>query len=273
MRIKVEYKTVYDYALPASAMIQVLRVEPHAHEDQTVLGWPVDVDADGSLRRTTDVFGNVVHIFYADHPLTRMAFTVGGEVETIDTNGIIRGSNEPLPPAMYLRRTELSTPDKAIAEFARDHAAATPLETLHSVMLALYARTDFDAEATGTGTDAATAFASGRGVCQDFTHIFCAAARHLGYPARYVSGHFVHAETQPASHAWAEAYVDDLGWIGFDPTHGISTSERHLRVAVGLDYQDAAPVRGARRGGGAETMKVEVSATDAGAMRQGTLQQ
>lgn len=264
MRIRVEYKTVYDYALPASGMIQLLRVEPHGHEDQTVLGWRVDVDADGSLRRSTDVFGNVVHMFYADHPLTRMAFTVGGEVDTLDTGGVIRGSNEPLPPALFLRSTELSAPDRAIREFAGTQVRSTPLETLHGLMLTLYERTAFDVDATGTGTDAATAFASGRGVCQDFTHIFCAAARHLGYPARYVSGHFVHTETQPAGHAWAEAYVEDLGWVGFDPTHGISTSERHLRVAVGLDYQDAAPVRGARRGGGAETMHVEVDAFDTG---------
>ncbi len=268
MRIRVEYKTVYDYSLPASAMIQLLRVEPHGHEDQTVLDWRVDVDADGSLRRSTDVFGNIVHMFYAEQPLTRMAFTVAGTVETIDTGGVIRGASEPLSPALFLRSTELSAPDAAIADFARTHAHGTPLETLHALMLALYERTAFDTEATGTGTDAATAFASGRGVCQDFTHIFCAGARHLGYPARYVSGHFVHTETQPAGHAWAEAWVEDLGWIGFDPTHGISTSERHLRVAVGLDYQDAAPVRGARRGGGTETMHVEVDAFDAGALQQ-----
>lgn len=262
MRIKVEYTTVYDYALPASGVIQVLRVEPHGHEDQTVLDWRVDVDADGSLRRSTDVFGNVVHVFYADQPLTRMAFTVGGEVETVDTHGIIRGSSEPLPPSLYLRQSPLSIPDKAICDFARAHRHHSSVDTLHALQLALRERMTFDTEATGTGTDAPTAFAAGRGVCQDYTHVFCAAARHLGIPARYVSGHYVRDETQPAGHAWAEAWIDELGWVGFDPTNGQSTTEGHLRVAVGLDYQDCAPVRGARRGGGAEGMHVAVNAFD-----------
>lgn len=265
MRIKVDYTTVYDYTLPASGVVQLLRVEPHGHEDQSVLDWRIDVDADGSLRRSTDVFGNIVHAFYAEQSITRLSLNVSGDVQTIDTGGVIRGSNEPLAPPIYLRSTTLSTADAAICAFARSHRLDTPLETLHGLMLALNERTAFDADATGTGTDAATAFASGRGVCQDFTHIFCAAARHLGYPARYVSGHFVNAETQPAGHAWAEAYVDDLGWVGFDATHGISTSERHVRVAIGLDYLDAAPVRGARRGGAEETMRVEVNVVDVSA--------
>lgn len=260
MRIKVDYSTVYDYALPASGVVQLLRVEPHGHEDQSVLRWRVDVDADGALRRATDVFGNVTHSFYAEKPVERLTVTVGGEVDTIDTGGVIRGANEPLPPVLYMRSTALTTADAAIAAFAEGQRRGDVLETLHGLMLAIYARADFDAEVTSTGTDAATAFAQNSGVCQDFTHIFCAAARRLDIPARYVSGHFVHPETQPASHAWAEAWVEDLGWVGFDPTHGIGASERHIRVAVGLDYLDAAPVRGARRGGGTETMRVSVLA-------------
>lgn len=260
MRIRVDYSTVYDYTLPASGVVQLLRVEPHGHEDQTVLRWRVDVDADGALRRSTDMFGNVTHSFYADAPIERLTMTVGGEVDTIDTGGVIRGANEPLPPLIYLRTTELSTADAAIIAFAEEQRRTDPLETLHGLMLAIYGRARFDTGVTDPNTDAATAFAQGSGVCQDFTHIFCAAARRLGLPARYVSGHFVHPETQPAGHAWAEAWVENLGWVGFDPTHGIGASERHIRVAVGLDYLDAAPVRGARRGGGTESMRVAVAA-------------
>ncbi len=63
---------------------------------------------------------------------------------------------------------------------------------------------------------------------------------------------------QDAGHAWAEAYVENLGWVGFDPTNGISTTDAHVRVAVGLDYLGAAPVRGTRYGGSGETLKVAV---------------
>src|SRR5207237_3124684 len=105
---------------------------------------------------------------------------------------------------------------------------------------------------TYTSTTAAEAFALKRGVCQDFTHIFIAAARSIGIPARYVGGYFRRNDgviDQDAGHAWAEAFVPDLGWVAFDPTNGISATDAHVRVAVGLDYLGAAPVRGTRYGG------------------------
>ena len=114
---------------------------------------------------------------------------------------------------------------------------------------------------THAATTAAQAFALRRGVCQDLTHIFITAARLIGAPARYVGGHFYRADgvtAQDAGHAWAEVFVENLGWIGFDPTNGICTSEAHVRVAVGLDYLGAAPVRGQRFGGAGESLQVAV---------------
>jgi transglutaminase-like putative cysteine protease len=108
---------------------------------------------------------------------------------------------------------------------------------------------------------AADAFDLGHGVCQDFTHIFVAVSRAMAVPARYVSGHLFRRdgiEIQEAAHAWAEAWVDDLGWVAFDPTNGISTDDAYVRVACGLDYRDAAPMSGARSGGGSEALSVEV---------------
>lgn len=265
MRIRIDYTTAYDYSQPASGVVQLLRVQPRSGWDQHVNRWRVDVDADGALRAGTDVFGNATHMFTAEAPISRLTLTVTGEVDTADAHGAVRGFPEPLGTAMFLRTTRLSLPDAAIVAFARDHAAGPVLDRLHALNVALNTRMAFDAAATGTGTDAATAFAQGAGVCQDYTHIFCAAARTLGVPARYVSGHFVPsggAALQPAGHAWAEALVPDLGWVGFDPTNGISVTPAHVRVAVGLDYLDAAPVRGARRGGGTEAMRVSVSAVD-----------
>ena len=111
------------------------------------------------------------------------------------------------------------------------------------------------------GTTAAEAFALRRGVCQDLTHIFIAAARCLGMPARYIGGYFHRVDgvtQQEAGHAWAEAFVPELGWIAFDPANGICTTDAHVRVAAGLDYLGAAPVRGTRYGGGGEQLAVAV---------------
>ena len=264
MRIKIDYTTTYDYSQPANSVVQLLRVRPRSGWDQHVTRWRVDVDADGALRTGTDVFGNTTHMFTADAPVTRLVLTVAGEVDTNDAHGAVRGFPEPLTSGTFLRTTPLSVCDAAMADFARSFHG-DELERLHELLRAVHGHMAFDGYATSTETDAPTAFSQARGVCQDYTHIFCAVARTMGIPARYVSGHFVRADgatTQPASHAWAEALVPHLGWVGFDPTNGISITPAHVRVAVGLDYLDAAPVRGARRGGGTEGMHVSVTAVD-----------
>jgi transglutaminase-like putative cysteine protease len=107
---------------------------------------------------------------------------------------------------------------------------------------------------TKVDTSAAEAFEAKAGVCQDHTHAFLACARSLHVPARYVSGYlFSESSEHLACHAWAEAWIDDA-WYSFDVTNGLSKPERHLKLAVGLDYLDACPVRGMRRGGGFEQM-------------------
>jgi transglutaminase-like putative cysteine protease len=129
----------------------------------------------------------------------------------------------------------------------------------------------FDADPTHTGTSAAESYAMKRGVCQDYAHIFISCARKAGIPARFVAGHFLRADGvihQQAGHAWAEACIPDLGWIGFDPANGICTTDAHVRVAIGLDYLGAAPVRGTRYGGGLETMNVAVTVDQAGRQSQ-----
>ena len=170
----------------------------------------------------------------------------------------MRGAVERFPPQLFLRETALTEVDAAIADFAasaRAGAGADALALLHALLGALHREMTFDTDPTHVATTAAEAFALRRGVCQDLTHIFIAAARALGMPARYVGGYFHRADgvtAQEAGHAWAEVHVENLGWVGFDPTNGISATEAHVRVAVGLDYLGAAPVRGTRRGGAGE---------------------
>jgi transglutaminase-like putative cysteine protease len=267
MRILVDHQTTYRYTLPASNVVQALRLSPRDHEAQFVRNWRVDADANGSMREGQDAFGNRVTMFYAEAPLTSLTITVTGEAEVSDSVGVVRAP-EMLPPAVYLRTTPLTEADAAIIDLARQSEGPVPLASLHTLMGRLHDGLSFDTTETDVATPAAVAFAAGGGVCQDFAHIFVAAARTLGIPARYVSGHLARATdpSQEAAHAWAEAYAPDLGWVAFDPANGIATTDAYLRIAIGLDYLDAAPVRGARRGGGTETMHVQVHA--AGAMWQ-----
>jgi transglutaminase-like putative cysteine protease len=139
---------------------------------------------------------------------------------------------------------------------------------MHALMEAVHERVEYDIAATHAATTAAQAFDAGRGVCQDHAHILIGLARSIGIPARYVTGYLVLDEAgdgavrdAAAHHAWAEAMIPDLGWVGFDPANCLCPTERYVRLTSGLDAASAAPIRGVRRGLGRESLVVEVSVT------------
>jgi transglutaminase-like putative cysteine protease len=269
MRILVTHKTVYRYDPPPVEVIQTLRLTPRNHDGQFVADWRIDISSDCRLVQSEDAFGNIIHVFTATDAIDELIVSVDGEVEVLDTHGVIRGTIERFPPGLYLRETQLTKLDEAIATFAADvdaKAGTDTLERLHALQSALYREISYDTDPTHTATTASEAFALKRGVCQDLTHIFIAAARSLGSPARYIGGYFHRVDgvvEQDAGHAWAEVFVPDLGWVGFDPANGICTTDAYVRVAVGLDYLGAAPVRGSRYGGGTESMAVSVQVAQA----------
>jgi transglutaminase-like putative cysteine protease len=269
MRIRISHATTYSYDKPPTVVTQILRLTPRNHDGQYVADWRIDLSQDCQLHQHEDAFGNITHSFTAEGPFAELVILVEGVVETQDTNGVVSGAVERFPPQFYLRETALTTGSAAIVDFAESARAGNgkdPLSLLHTLMKALNREIIFDTNPTESTTTAAQAFTLRRGVCQDLTHIFIAAARQFGIPARYIGGHLRRQDgmtAQEAGHAWAEVHVDNLGWVGFDPTNGISTTEAHVRVAVGLDYLGAAPVRGTRFGGSGEHLKVAVNVDQA----------
>lgn len=269
MRLNIRHRTAYVFEQPATAVIQTLRLTPRSHDGQHVVRWRLDIDRNCRLRTAEDAFGNQTQIFAVDGPIDSLTVLVEGEIDTQDTGGVVRGAVERFPPDLYLRETDLTAPDLEIAAFAEEARAAVAdrdtLKVLHELLGRLHDRMTFEHGPTDSATTAAQAFGMKRGVCQDLTHIFLAAARKLDIPARYVGGYFRREDgenDQTAGHAWAEAFVPDLGWVGFDPANCLCSTEAHVRVAIGLDYLGAAPVRGARYGGIGETLDVNVLIED-----------
>jgi transglutaminase-like putative cysteine protease len=275
MRLRISHSTTYRYEPPASGVIQILRMTPGSHDGQYVADWQIDVSTDSRLDMHDDAFGNTTHVLTCG-PTSDLTIRVEGLVETQDTGGVLKGTDERFPPSLFLRATPLSTANAAMAAFARGlqgKGGNDALGFLHTLMGEINDHMTFDEDPTNTGTSAVEAFALKRGVCQDYAHIFIACARSGGVPARFIAGHFLRADgrvDQQAGHAWAEAFVPDLGWVGFDPANRICTTDAHARVAIGLDYLGAAPVRGTRYGGGKETLTVAVRVDQAG--RQGQSQ-
>jgi transglutaminase-like putative cysteine protease len=264
MRLRIAHSSVYRYDPPTAGVIQVLRLTPRNHEGQYVGHWRIDVAPDARLAAHEDAFGNITHVFTADGPLEELRVEVDGEVETQSADGVVRGTVERFPPSLFLRDTALTQADGAIRDFAqkiRDKSGGVVLAELHGLLDRLFEDFAGDVATSPAPANAAEAFAHKRGSPRELAHIFIGAARTLGIPARYVRGYFRRPDSSAeadSSHAWAEAYVGDLGWVGFDPSNGRCPTDGHVRVAIGLDSLGAAAVRGTRLGVGAETLAVAI---------------
>lgn len=263
MRLTIKHHTRYRYEEAAAAAIQVLRLTPRNHDGQAIRHWRVEIDADCKLDRDEDAFGNVTHTFSIDGPVSEVNVRVEGMVETSDTDGKVEGTRERFPPGFWLRRSALTMPSREIEVLAENINAGEGgdhLASLHTLMSTIHRDIRFVIGDTTSATTAAESFERGSGVCQDLAQIFVAAARSLAIPARYVGGYFLRTDTneQVAGHAWAEAWLPRIGWIGFDPANCVCVDERYVRIALGVDSMDAAPIRGVRSGGGGETMVVAV---------------
>jgi transglutaminase-like putative cysteine protease len=269
VRLLVRHQTTYQYDAPIAAAIQTLRMAPRSYDGMTVLNWRVWSDTRRELPVFTDGYGNLTHTHSINHLHESAAVFVEGEVETAPTHGVVRGTAEPLPPLFFLRPTPLTMADATIERLARAAAAQNGvLRQLHTLLGLVRDAVDYRPGTTDSATPAAAALATGAGVCQDHAHIFIAAARAIGIPARYVGGYLwtgVEMREYQASHAWAEAFVHDLGWVGFDPANRVCPTEAYIRTGIGLDYWSAAPVRGVRRGAAAERLAVTVTVQRAGA--------
>jgi transglutaminase-like putative cysteine protease len=264
MLVRVEHTTSYSYTEPLLAGTQYLRMTPLSGRTQAVESWMLSCP--GAVTTPwQDQYGNSCHTLTVTQPTTEVRIKVSGLVRTRDTNGVVGIAPAELPSGIYLRETPYTVVTPSIRDFAARFEAKLErdtIETLHEIMLAVAAEVAYSPGDTHVHTTGAEALEQGSGVCQDHAHIFCAVSRTLGVPARYVSGYLTQGlghEAHSASHAWAEAFVDYLGWVSFDPTNATCATEAYIRTAVGLDYAEASPVRGVRSGGGDESMTVRIN--------------
>ncbi|MDT8758733.1 transglutaminase family protein [Sphingomonas psychrotolerans] len=264
MRIAIDHRTRYRFTEPQARIVQMLRLTPSDTRDQTVVNWMVGVDCDARVRDASDGFGNAVTMLYAEGPIEAIDITVTGEVLTVESSGVIHGSVEPLDPMVYLRTTARTTLGDGLPAFAAESMAdgSDSLGRLHRLNAALHGRFPCVPDAPDTGLTAAEAFARGRATSRDVAQMFIAAARSFEVPARYVSGYRIDETAQSAPHAWAEAHVEGLGWVGFDPATGLSPDEGYVRVAVGLDALGAASIAGTRIGFGEEELDVALRVSE-----------
>ncbi|SIQ19749.1 Transglutaminase-like enzyme, putative cysteine protease [Rhizobium sp. RU35A] len=270
MHLKITHTTEYLYDEPVAYALQRLRLTPLPGLGQTVLNWAVAVDGAKVEAGYRDQFDNWVELVSVEGGEHLIRVTARGEVETVDRTGIVGPHTGFVPLWLYLRETPRTRPGKLVRDLARSVKGDSELAQMHALMEAIHETVAYQPGSTDSETTAEQALEAKSGVCQDHAHIFIAAARQLHLPARYVSGYLLMDGQieQVATHAWAEAHIPGLGWVGFDAANKICPDERYVRVATGLCYRDAAPVSGMRIGSAGENLKVSLTVAAAGTQSQ-----
>ncbi|WP_068109489.1 transglutaminase family protein [Tropicimonas marinistellae] len=252
MRLSIQHRTTYTYTEPVSFALQQLRLMPKQGVGQNVLTWQAQVDGGKKELEFDDHNANRVMLMSFSGDGHEIVVSCQGEVETSDTNGVV-GRHSGFAPLWYFRRqTPLTRQGMAIRSLVKGLSTEVedPIARCHALSARVQEAISYETGKTTAETTAEEALGIGAGVCQDQAHVFIAAARQLGYPARYVSGYLLLTDqvSQEASHAWAEVHIDSLGWVGFDVPNEVCPDERYVRVATGLDYAEAAPISGLHLG-------------------------
>lgn len=279
MLIEIRHKTIYSYAVPARYSAQRLRITPPSFDGQHVKSWSIEAPGFANAVRFRDAYGNTTHLATLNTEHDGLTVNVSGLVETEDRCGIVRGLAEVAPCHVYLRKTLLTEPCNAIETLAQKtlgkYETTDMLNGMHALMNEIREVIEYKTGETDAHTSAQDALREGKGVCQDHAHVFIAAARCRKIPARYVNGYFLSGANSPsdAHHAWAEAWIDGLGWTGFDPANGLCPTERYVRLTWGLDADSAAPIRGTQRGGTNEQLDVVVEVNALESMQESQQQQ
>ena len=290
MRYDILLTIDYSYQTASDHVRNILRLVPQDGPSQRVTAALLTIDPPPDERRDgRDFFGNATSSIAWHEPVQQITFCLSASAERFaapvddlspplaDLPGLVTAVCDPGPasPQHYLAPSPRIAPVPAITEFTRKAlpAGASARAAIEAVGQALHKTMTYDPEATDVATPPADAFAARRGVCQDYAQIMVAGLRAVGIPAGYVSG-FLRTYPPPgqprlegvdAMHAWVMAWAGPVqGWVEYDPTNAQWAGEDYITVAMGRDYADAAPVKGAMRtaGGQDSTQAVDVIPLD-----------
>jgi transglutaminase-like putative cysteine protease len=262
MRLTVRHITRYQYDEPVPYSLLQVRLTPKTQAGQSILHWQTKVEGGRKELEFDDQHGNRVVLVSVDNDVRDLSIHSEGEVETTSGNGIF-GEHTDNTPLWYFERDTALTEAGAQVKKLLDRLGNDfdgDIQRMHALSELILQTVSYETGKTHSETTAEQALASGHGVCQDHAHIFISAARALGFAARYVSGYLMMNDRvdQHASHAWAEVYLQDIGWVGFDVSNAISPDDRYVRIATGLDYKEAAPISGMRLGSSGASMIVSL---------------
>ncbi|TMC22920.1 MAG: transglutaminase family protein [Chloroflexi bacterium] len=278
MYYTVQHVTKFRYSMPITESVMEVRIQPRSDSYQRCLDFRLSTSSRSQIVSYRDDIGNRVHHFDIPNRHSHLTITAEAMVEVTqppelpaalspDDWGRLDAMNahdeywDMLHASHFIQSSEL------LCDLMREldvQRRDDPLTVLRGLNAAIYKHFEYVKKNTRVDSPIDDALRIRKGVCQDFAHIMIALARELHIPCRYVSGYlFQEANRRDrsgsgATHAWVEALLPDLGWVGFDPTNNTLAGERHIRVAIGRDYADVPPTRGVFRGKAESELSVTV---------------
>ena len=263
MELQISHTTRYAFSYPIVHGLQRLRLKPKNTHGQDVLDWKMTLTGARQEVVYEDGHHNTTSLVSIEPGGREVTVTCCGRVRTSDNSGVLGEHLGHMPLWCFLRPTLLTRAGLKVRNLLAsvDADRGNRLEFLHALTHAVRNAVSYEPGVTDAQTTAEQALTAGRGVCQDHAHILISAGRLIDIPMRYVGGYLLMADRieQTAGHGWAEAYVEGLGWVGFDVSNEICPDERYVRVATGCDYSEAAPVTGVALGAGDIALEVRLS--------------
>jgi transglutaminase-like putative cysteine protease len=270
MILEVQHETRFAYSEPVAEALTEVRMEPASDAEQSCRSFHLAVSPPAELGRYQDGFGNSVHHFNLLGPHAEVRILAACVVESHPRPRDLASSRSAYPlnleavPLDVLDFLRFRGPVRAtprlgpLLEALRPRPGTGLAELVFGVSRYIHRHFEYARDVTLASSPIDDVLEHGKGVCQDFTHLMIALLRSFGVPARYVSGYIHRLNKDSQSHAWCEAWLPDLGWVGIDPTNDRIVGEHFVKVAVGRDFTDAPPNKGVYRGRGRETIFVRV---------------
>ena len=283
----IRHFTRYRYSRPVWQSMMEVRMHPRSENAQRCFTFQLSVSPRSRIFSYNDHTGNIVHHFDIPEPHRQLTIIADALVDVDDPDPLpeslgpnawhdldemVRGEDywDMMMPSHFVRNSpEL---EQFAREIGMEGRGADPLQLLRDMNGRLYSAFAYVKQSTTVDSPIEDALRSRQGVCQDFAHIMLALVRGLRIPCRYVSGYLCHDPAYPdrstdgATHAWVEALLPELGWVGFDPTNNLLVQGRHIRTATGRDYADVPPTMGTMKGSGDTELQVRVRVTPSDAV-------